>query len=89
MLSYNQHRNAEPRSPRGGSNRSGSPDALSREPTEAAEAKPEEKVGKDSAAKAMLRDEFLINMQKFASSITRTIQQIEGEVSIHEIYRLV
>ena len=30
----------------------------------------------------VLRDEFLINMQKFASSITRTIQQIEGEVKL-------
>ena len=30
----------------------------------------------------MLRDEFLINMQKFASSISRTIQQIEGEVKL-------
>lgn len=30
----------------------------------------------------MLRDEFLINMQKFASSITRTLQQIEGEVRL-------
>ncbi|XP_074640231.1 dynein axonemal heavy chain 10-like [Tubulanus polymorphus] len=36
----------------------------------------------DSRAKAMLRDEFLINMQKFAVSINRTIQQIEGEVRL-------
>lgn len=36
----------------------------------------------ESRAKAMLRDEFLINMQKFASSITRTLQQIEGEVRL-------
>ena len=36
----------------------------------------------DSSAKSMLRDEFLINMQKFASSISRTIQQIEGEVKL-------
>lgn len=36
----------------------------------------------ESRAKAMLRDEFLINMQKFAASITRTLQQIEGEVRL-------
>lgn len=36
----------------------------------------------ESHAKAMLRDEFLINMQKFASSINRTIQQIAGEVRL-------
>lgn len=36
----------------------------------------------ESRAKALLRDEFLINMQKFASSINRTIQQIEGEVRL-------
>ena len=37
---------------------------------------------KESESKAILRDEFLINMQKFASSITRTSQQIEGEVRL-------
>ena len=36
----------------------------------------------ESSQKAMLRDEFLINMSKFASSISRTIQQIEGEVKL-------
>jgi dynein heavy chain len=36
----------------------------------------------ESSSKAMLRDEFLINMSKFASSISRTIQQIEGEVKL-------
>lgn len=36
----------------------------------------------ESKAKALLRDEFLINMQKFATSIVRTIQQIEGEVRL-------
>ena len=39
--------------------------------------------GQEVQVKAvMLRDEFLINMQKFASSITRTIQQIEGDVRL-------
>ncbi|XP_077995609.1 dynein axonemal heavy chain 10-like isoform X2 [Glandiceps talaboti] len=36
----------------------------------------------EAANKALLRDEFLINMQKFASHISRTIQQIEGEVRL-------
>ena len=40
-------------------------------------------VSTDSAfQRNVLRDEFLINMQKFASSISRTIQQIEGEVKL-------
>ena len=29
---------------------------------------------------AILRDEFLVNMQKFSQSIQRTIGQLEGEV---------
>lgn len=37
---------------------------------------------KGHQSKAILRDEFLINMRKFASSITRTSQQIEGEVRL-------
>ena len=36
----------------------------------------------ESRNKAMLRDEFFVNMQKFTSSITRTIQQIEGGVRL-------
>lgn len=32
--------------------------------------------------RAYLRDEFLINMQKFVSHISRTIQHIEGEVRL-------
>ena len=35
-----------------------------------------------NVARAMLRDEFLISVQKFASSINRTIQQIEGEIRL-------
>ena len=82
LLSFNQHKNGEAK-----------PDARSRPETRTstkAETQDEEK-DKDSEkkvnvaesrAKAMLRDEFLISMQKFASSITRTIQQIEGEVRL-------
>ena len=87
LLSFNQHRNNEPKSTAGKSGSSPTPpsrEATTMSMTDGAggDAKGDEKEGggKDSAAKAMLRDEFLINMQKFASSITRTIQQIEGEV---------
>jgi hypothetical protein len=37
----------------------------------------------ESRNKAMLRDEFAVNMQKFHTSVTRTIQQIEGGVRLH------
>ncbi|PVD32839.1 hypothetical protein C0Q70_08286 [Pomacea canaliculata] len=58
-----------------------SPTHRSQTPKE--EEKDAEKVNvAESRAKAMLRDEFLINMQKFAASITRTLQQIEGEVRL-------
>lgn len=83
LLSYNQHRNGE---------RKPEARAVSRADTKATEAsmageegeeeeKPKVNVA-ESRAKAMLRDEFLINMQKFASGINRTIQQIEGEVRL-------
>ncbi|XP_071945421.1 dynein axonemal heavy chain 10-like [Antedon mediterranea] len=36
----------------------------------------------ESHQRALLRDEFLINMQKFATHISRTIQQIDGEVRL-------
>ena len=37
----------------------------------------------DSDKRTLLRDEFLINMQKFATHISRTIQQIEGEIRLN------
>lgn len=36
----------------------------------------------DSRSKTQLRDEFLMNMQKFASHINRTIHQLEGDVRL-------
>ncbi len=36
----------------------------------------------ESQQHSLLRDEFLINMQKFATHISRTIQQIEGEIRL-------
>ena len=79
LLSYNQHKNGETK--------------LEQRPVSRAETKMSQRsTGEDkdgdklnvaeSRARAMLRDEFLISMQKFASSINRTIQQIEGEVRL-------
>ena len=84
LLSFNQHKNqtTEAASQR--------PSLSSRQTTELSSTAEDKE--KDSTkeeiniaelhAKALLRDEFLINMQKFSSSITRTIQQIEGEVRL-------
>lgn len=30
----------------------------------------------------LIRDEFLMNIQKFANNIQRTVQQLEGELSV-------
>jgi len=79
LLSYNQHRNGEVK----GDTRSRPDTRVSQRGDDEEEEKPVKKVNvAESRAKAMLRDEFLISMQKFASSITRTIQQIEGEVRL-------
>lgn len=84
LLSYNQHKNAHLLEK---ADAKSTPAPPSRENTSASmawedkEKEPEVNVS-ESRAKAMLRDEFLINMQKFAASITRTIQQIEGEVRL-------
>lgn len=84
LLSYNQYRNGEARSKEA--------PPISRTETQTSVKTDGEADGDDgketkvnvaeSRAKALLRDEFLINMQKFASSINRTIQQIEGEVRL-------
>ena len=85
LLSFNQHKNGDSGSKSPQTARSDGP---TRENTIATDAQREDRDDKsslgqqDSYAKSMLRDEFLINMQKFASSITRTIQQIEGEVRL-------
>lgn len=78
LLSYNQHKNGEAK----GDSRS-RPDTRATQRGEDEDKDTDKKVNvAESRAKAMLRDEFLISMQKFASSITRTIQQIEGEVRL-------
>lgn len=86
LLSYNQHRNGEAKA-----------DSMRSRPETRADTRASHKAEEDgekdkegekkvnvaeSRAKAMLRDEFLISMQKFAASINRTIQQIEGEVRL-------
>ena len=80
LLAYNQHRNgnAEPQ-------KSQASRAVSRQDTASSGGKEESEKKTEvveSKSKALLRDEFLINMQKFASAISRTLQQIEGEVSL-------
>ncbi|XP_035829687.1 dynein heavy chain 10, axonemal isoform X2 [Aplysia californica] len=82
LLSYNQHRNgsAEPSSVAKAQSR-----ATSRQDTGASGKDmetPKQTEIVESKSKALLRDEFLINMQKFSSAITRTLQQIEGEVRL-------
>lgn len=39
-------------------------------------------VTEDSRSKTQLRDEFLMNMQKFATHINRTIHQLEGDIRL-------
>ncbi|XP_076453104.1 dynein axonemal heavy chain 10-like [Babylonia areolata] len=84
LLSFSQLKNGEAMA-----SPSAQSPAVSRQDTAATQASIEDDKDTDkkvniaeSRAKAMLRDEFLINMQKFASSITRTLQQIEGEVRL-------
>ena len=77
LLSYNQHRQPEASNVSNARSR-----ATSRQDTNASGAEAPKKTDVvESKSKALLRDEFLINMQKFASAISRTLQQIEGEVS--------
>ena len=80
LLSFNQHKNGD-----ADKSKPSTAQPLSRQSTrmtEKTEDMQEESEMNlaESNAKALLRDEFLINMDKFASSIMRTIQQIEGEV---------
>lgn len=86
LLSYNQHRNGEAKSADARSRPDTRTDTRASLKTEDEEKDGTETTKKvnvaESRAKAMLRDEFLISMQKFGASITRTIQQIEGEVRL-------
>ena len=82
LLSYNQHKNCE--APTKSIERSVSrTETQLTEDSVKSEGEAESKTNvAESRAKAMLRDEFLINMEKFAASINRTIQQIDGEVKL-------
>ena len=87
LLAFNQHKNGGDSAKMLREN-SGSPQPASRQTTmafedEKSDVSDEKKQGKkESQMSTLLRDEFLINMQKFSSSINRTIQQIEGEVKL-------
>ncbi|XP_070572584.1 dynein axonemal heavy chain 10-like isoform X2 [Ptychodera flava] len=80
LLSFNSHKNGDgspqqvPATPR-------DEDHAALRDEDESEGSPEFNIA-ESANKALLRDEFLINMQKFSSHISRTIQQIEGEVRL-------
>uniref|UniRef100_A0A2C9JWZ0 AAA+ ATPase domain-containing protein n=1 Tax=Biomphalaria glabrata TaxID=6526 RepID=A0A2C9JWZ0_BIOGL len=81
LLSHNQHRSS------GGENLKSQSRSVSRVDTNVSLSKEDvnkqvDVVEVESKSKALLRDEFVINMQKFASAITRTLQQIEGEVRL-------
>lgn len=87
LLAYHHHRHFDKKTSQGKESVAGG--LTSREPTRANTIMTDRSISsagrakealKDSANKAMLRDEFLINMQKFTSSIARTSKQIEGEV---------
>lgn len=56
--------------------------AVSREKQRSDDDDVDEDKPKESYSSSLLRDEFIINMQKFASGIKRTIEQIEGEVRL-------
>ena len=71
LLSYNQHKMS-----------SSSLSAQSHKSTDSKSSEPPDLDMIKTNSKAMLRDEFLINVQKFSLSITHTIQQIEGEVRL-------
>ena len=64
LLSYNNHKNESY------ANQDGTPMTN--------EAIMQQQKNQDSKNKLFVRDEFLIQLQKFTSQITRTIKQIEG-----------
>ena len=85
LLSYNQHRmanGAESPSSMKPQSRAGSREDTATSIDGQNETSKQAEVV-ESKSKALLRDEFLINMQKFALAISRTLQQIEGEVCSH------
>lgn len=81
MLSYHQHRSTSSTN----SSKPGTPKSdgsRTRENTDVTKIDDVESLVRESRALSMLRDEFVINMQKFSVVIQRTIQQIEGEVKL-------
>ncbi|XP_021370512.1 dynein heavy chain 10, axonemal-like isoform X1 [Mizuhopecten yessoensis] len=82
LLSYNQQKNSEMRKEASPPSRTDTQMSVKTDGEGDADDSKDNVNVAESRAKALLRDEFLINMQKFASSINRTIQQIEGEVRL-------
>ncbi|XP_050408300.1 dynein axonemal heavy chain 10 [Patella vulgata] len=87
LLSYNQHKGSDSKSSHP-ARLSEQRSSISRQDTSLTQSTDttEEEGSKiniaESRAKALLRDEFLISMQKFSANINRTLQQIEGEVRL-------
>ncbi|CAH1233746.1 DNAH10 [Branchiostoma lanceolatum] len=81
LLAYNTHRNGGPQA-NGASVPPSRGAATPRAPPEDHSQEEGEFNIKESQTRALLRDEFLINMQKFTGHISRTIGQIEGEVRL-------
>lgn len=83
LMSFNQQRNKESinelrqQSARISSHEK--PDLMEDHPTETEK---EVDAPRESYSSSLLRDEFIINMQKFAMGIKRTVLQIEGEVRL-------
>ena len=77
LLAYHQHKNSSTAEQKA---HSSSPSGPTRENTTVKNSN--EPAAGESKSSHLLRDEFVINMQKFTHSVTRTIQQIEGEVRL-------
>ena len=79
LLAYHQHKNSSVKDQKAQSQSSPSA-SMTRENTSVTNAT--EASSTESKSSHLLRDEFVINLQKFAHSVSRTIQQIEGEVRL-------
>ncbi|MEE6504167.1 hypothetical protein FKM82_005082, partial [Ascaphus truei] len=77
LLSYNQHKNGDG---------SFNPDQVQQpeheEQQKDAEASKQDEPAVELLSVQLIRDEFLMNMQKFLNHIQQTIQQLEGEIKL-------
>ncbi|XP_041455872.1 dynein heavy chain 10, axonemal-like [Lytechinus variegatus] len=84
LLSFSAHKNGDAPTEaeqKAAALSSSSKDSLGIQPDDSDEEQEEVNVA-ELQKHALLRDDFLINMEKFAKHIERTIQQIEGEVRL-------